>query len=136
MTGQTLGAAMSVDLWLARTFSVLAATMALGIAYGSGVVFRVYFTQFRAAIASYDPKSGLQAPAFNTHAVVIVTVAVALEAILFAILDVGQAFALVSEGWGAIVGIIGTLILPLLGYKSVQAVQASKGVNNVTGGQS
>ena len=125
---------MNVDLWLARTFSILAATMALGIAYGSGVVFRAYFVQFRSAVASYDPKCGQPAPAFNTHAVVIVTVAVALEAILFAILDVGQAFALVSEGWGAIVGIIGTLILPLLGYKSVQAVQASKGVNNVTGG--
>ncbi len=55
--------------------------------------------------------------------------------LVFAILDVGQAFALVSEAWGAMyVGIIGTVLLPILGYKSVQAVQASKGVNNVTGG--
>ncbi len=38
----------------------------------------------------------------------------------------GRAFTLVTEGWGAIVGIIGTLILPLLGYKSVQIITAGK----------
>ncbi len=116
---------MSIDLWLARTFSVIAALLSLGIAYGAGVVFRIYYQRFRDKVD----------PSFNTQALVVLTVAVGLEAILFAVLDVGQAFALVSEGWGAIVGIIGTLVMPILGYKSVQAVQASKGgPTNVTGG--
>lgn len=116
---------MTVDLWLARTFSVIAALLSLGIAFGAGAVFRLYYQRFRAGSDS----------SFNTQGLVVATVAVGLEAILFAVLDVGQAFALVSEGWGAIVGIIGTLIMPILGYKSVQAVQASKGgPTNVTGG--
>lgn len=127
-----------VEAWLARTFSILVAVIALGLAYGLGVVFRIYLDVFRDEVAVWKAltiaeRSVNQSarPAFNSHGVVILTVMVGLEAILFAILNAGQAFELVTEGWGAIVGIIGTLILPLLGYKSVQVVQASKGTNNV-----
>lgn len=123
----------SLDVWLARTFSILVAFTSLGIAYGAGVVFKWYLLLFREEIATWrllTPEqrmctTGVK-PTFNTHAIVIVTVAVALECIPWAILDVGQAFNLIVDGWGAIVGIIGTLILPLLGFKSVQTITAGK----------
>lgn len=130
-----------IETILARTFAVLVALIAVGVAYGAGVVFKTYLLLFREEIATWrllTPQERMctngTKPTFNTHGVVIITVAVALECILWAILDVGQAFALVVDGWGAIVGIIGTLILPLLGFKSVQNITASKGApTNVTG---
>jgi hypothetical protein len=122
-----------IETWLARTFSILVAVIALGLAYGLGVVFRIYLNVFREEVTLWKSltlveraASPAARPAFNSHGVVILTVMVGLEAILFAILDAGQAFTLVTEGWGAIVGIIGTLILPLLGYKSVQNITAGK----------
>ncbi len=135
----------SIDLWLARTFSVLVAFIALGVAYGAGVVFKVYYLLFKEEVATWrllTPQermctAGVK-PTFNTHGVVIVTVAVALECILWAILNVGEAFSLVVDGWGAIVGIIGTLILPLLGYKSIQSLSTTSknggGPTNVSSG--
>lgn len=113
-----------IETWLARTFSILAALVALFVTGGGFFVFHNYYRRWRYG----------QDESFNSQAWTAIIVAVALDAVCFAILDVGQAFALVSEAWGAIVGIIGTVLLPILGYKSVQAVQASKGVNNVTGG--
>ena len=113
-----------VETWLARTFIVIAALLSLFVTGASFFVFHNYYRRWR---YGQDVK-------FDTQAWTALIVAVALDAICFAILDVGQAFALVSEAWGAIVGIIGTVLLPILGYKSVQAVQAGKGTNNVTGG--
>ena len=114
-----------IEVWLARSFIVLAALVSLFVTGGSFFVFHNYYRRWRYG----------QDENFNTQAWTALIVAVALDAICFAILDVGQAFALVSEAWGAIVGIIGTVLLPILGYKSVQAVQASKGgPTNVTGG--
>lgn len=113
-----------IETWLARTFSLIAAAFILFATGGAFYVFREYYRRWH---TGKDEN-------FNTQAWTAIIIAGALDAIFFAILDVGQAFALVSEAWGAIVGIIGTVLLPILGYKSVQAVQASKGVNNVTGG--
>ena len=114
-----------VEVWLSRSFVVLAALVSLFVTGGSFFVFHNYYRRWRYG----------QDENFNTQAWTALIVAVALDAICFAILDVGQAFALVSEAWAAIVGIIGTVLLPILGYKSVQAIQASKGgPTNVTGG--
>lgn len=114
-----------VEVWLARTFIILAALVALFVTGGSFFVFHNYYRRWR---YGQDEK-------FDTQAWTSLIVAVALDAICFAILDVGQAFALVSEAWAAIVGIIGTVLLPILGYKSVQAIQATKGgPTNITGG--
>ncbi len=133
---------MNIDLLLARTFSLLVAVIALGLAYGFGVVFKIYLNIFREetalwrlmTLAERGLNPGLR-PAFNTHGIVILTVMVGLESILLAILNAGQAFELVTEGWGAIVGIIGTLILPMLGYKSVQNITAGKNqVATIQGG--
>lgn len=113
-----------VETWLARSFVVLAALLALFVTGGSFFVFSNYYRRWR---SGRDEN-------FNTQAWTALVIAVALDSICFAILNVGQAFELVSEAWGAIVGIIGTVLLPILGYKSVQAVQASKGgPTNVTG---
>jgi len=136
-------AVQNLDIWLARTFSILVAFTSLGIAYGAGVVFKWYLILFREELATWrllTPEQRMctagAKPTFNTHAIVIVTVAVALECVPWAILDVGQAFNLVVDGWGAIVGIIGTLILPLLGYKSVQTITSGKAsVATIQGGQ-
>lgn len=138
-----VAAVQGLDLWLARTFSILVAVTSLGLAYGSGVVFKWYLLLFREEIATWrllTPEQRMSTstvkPSFNTHAVVIITVAVALECIPWAILDVGQAFNLVVDGWGAIVGIIGTLILPLLGFKSIQTITSGKAsVASIQGGQ-
>lgn len=113
-----------VEAWLARSFAIIAATVILFATGGAFYVFREYYRRWK--VGKDDT--------FNTQAWTALILAVALDVIMFAVLDVGQAFLLVSEAWAAIVGIIGTLLLPILGYKSVQAVQASKGVNNVNNG--
>lgn len=114
-----------IDVWIARTFSVIGALLILFLAGAGAAVFREYYRRWRAGV---DAK-------FDTQAWTAQIVMIALCVILFAVLDIGQALVLVTEGWGAIVGIIGTLLLPILGYKSVQAVQATKGgPSNVTGG--
>ena len=114
-----------IETWLARTFVIIGALLILFLTGAAVAIFREYLKRW---------KDGREAT-FNTHAWTACIIAVALNVILFAVLDVGQALVLVTEGWGAIVGIIGTLLLPLLGYKSVQAVQATKGgPTTITGG--
>lgn len=116
-----------MELWFARTFILIIAGLMLFV-LGAGVgVFAEYFKRF---------KSGLDA-SFNTQGWTAIIVTAAIEIVLAAVADVGQALVLVTEGWGAIVGIFGTLLLPILGYKSVQAVTAAKGgPTNVSGGGS
>ena len=105
-----------IEAWFARTWSAIAALLVLFITGGGFAVFRMYYTRW---------KDGRD-EAFNSQAWTGLVVVVMLDAVLFAILDVGQAFPLVSEGWGAIVGISTSIILPILGYKSVQNITASK----------
>ena len=116
-----------IETWLARTFIVIIAALMLFIA-GAGIgVWLVYYRRFR------HPSGGDDS--FNSQGWTALVVCAVLEVLLAAVMDVGQAFALVSEGWGAIVGITGTLLLPILGYKSVQTITAAKGgPTNVTGG--
>jgi hypothetical protein len=116
-----------IETWLARSFIVIIAALMLFIA-GAGIsVFSEYYRRFKHPAGLDD--------SFNSQGWTALVVCAVLEVLLAAVMDVGQAFALVSEGWGAIVGITGTLLLPILGYKSVQAIQATKGgPTNVTGG--
>lgn len=107
-----------IETWLARTFIVILAFLMLFIA-GAGVgVWLVYYRRFK------RPAGGDES--FNSQGWTALVVCAVLEVLLAAVMDVGQAFLLVSEGWGAIVGITGTLLLPILGYKSVQAISAGK----------
>lgn len=116
-----------IELWFARSFIVIIAGLMLFILGAGTAVFWQYFKRF---------KSGLDS-SFNTQGWTAVIVMAAIEIVLAAVVDVGQALVLVTEGWGAIVGIFGTLLLPILGYKSVQAVTAAKGgPTNVSGGGS
>lgn len=116
-----------IETWLARSFIIIIAGLMLFIA-GAGVgVFLEYYRRFKKVDGGDE--------SFNTQGWTAVVVCVVLEVLLAAVMDVGQAFMLVSEGWGAIVGISSTLLLPILGYKSVQSIAASKGgPTNVTGG--
>lgn len=115
-----------IETWLARTFIVIIAALMLFIGGAGAAVWMEYYRRFKDA----------RDPAFNTNGWTAIIVTVALEVILAAVTNVGQAFELVTEGWGAIVGIIGTLLLPILGYKSVQAISSAPkgGATNVTGG--
>ena len=106
-----------IEVWLARSFSILAALVALFVTGGGFAVFQNYYKRWRDKVDE----------SFNSQAWVALIVTVALDSICFAILDVGQAFMLVSEAWGAIVGVIGTVLLPIIGYKSVQNITAAKG---------
>lgn len=116
-----------IESVLARTFIVIIATLMLFVLGAGFGVFAIYYRKF---------KAGLDA-SFNTQGWTAVIVVAIIEILLAAVMDVGQALVLVTDGWGAIVGITGTLLLPILGYKAVQAVQAGKGVpTNVTGGGS
>lgn len=119
-----------IELWLARTFIVIIAALMLFILGAGMAVFAVYYRKFKQGIPDGDAS-------FNTQGWTAVIVVGVMEVLLAAVMDVGQALVLVTEGWGAIVGIAGTLLLPILGYKSVQAVQATKGgPTNVNGGGS
>jgi hypothetical protein len=113
-----------IETWLARSFIVIIAGLMLFIGGAGASVWMEYYRRFK------DTRD----PAFNTNGWTAMIVTVALECILAAVTNVGQAFELVTEGWGAIVGIIGTLLLPILGYKSVQTISAKGSTTNTTGG--
>lgn len=116
-----------IEVWIARTFVIIMAGLMLFIAGAGAAVFMQYFRRF---------KDGRD-PSLNTQGWTAVIVTVALELLLAAAMDIAQALVFVTEGWGAIVGVIGTLLLPILGYKSIQAVQATKGgPTNINGGGS
>lgn len=116
-----------IETWLARTFIVIIAGLMLFIA-GAGIgVWKEYYRRFKKIDGGDE--------SFNTQGWTAIVVCVVLEVLLAAVMDVGQAFLLVSEGWGAIVGICATLLLPILGYKSIQSISAAKGgPTNVAGG--
>lgn len=107
---------MTAEAFFARSWSVIAALLVLFITGGGFAVFNLYYKRW---------KDGRD-ESFNSQAWTGLVVVTMLDTLLFAVLDVGQAFPLVSEGWGAIVGISTSIILPILGYKSVQNITASK----------
>lgn len=120
---------MNVELALARTWIVVAAMLVLFITGGGAAAFREYYRRWKAK----------EDDTLNSQAWTALVITVMLDVLLFAVLNVGQAFELVSEGWGAIVGISTSILLPILGYKSVQNITAGKtqvsvvnqGANNV-----
>lgn len=109
---------MSFEVLIARTWIVFAALLVLFITGGGISVFVAFFKRWQR-----QPNGA----SFDTHAWTAMVVTVVLDILLFAMLDVGQAFMLLSESWGALVGVCSTLLMPILGYKAVQKVTTSKG---------
>lgn len=105
------------ELWIARTFIFLPAMLVLFITGAAAAISWHY-------IGTWKRKE------FNdvsSNVWVALVVATILDVILFAVMDVGQALVLLTEGWGAIVGICSTVLLPLLGYKALTKVSTPKG---------
>lgn len=109
---------MSFETFIARTWVVSAAFLVLFIIGGGIAVFIGFYKRWRA-----QPNGA----SLDTHAWTAMVVTVVLSLLLFAMLDVGQALILVTEAWGALVGICSTLLMPILGYKAVQKVTTTKG---------
>lgn len=107
----------SFELWIARTWIFLPAILVL------------FITGAAASIASHYIKTWKAKgfPDVSSNVWVALVVATVLDLILFAVMDVGQALAILTDGWGAIVGICSTVLLPLLGYKAVTKVATPKG---------
>ena len=105
-----------IETWLARTFIVIIASLMLFIAGAGCSIFLEYRKRFRAG----------KDESFNSHGWTALIVTATLELMLGAAVDIGQAFLLVTEGWGGLVALAGTLLLPIMGYKSVQTITAGK----------
>ena len=114
-----------ISVWLSNAFIVIIAFLMLFITGAGCSVFVEYRRRF------IDPAG--KDESFNTQGWTAITITVILDVLLAAVLDVGKAYLLVSQFWGAIVGITGAVLLPILGYKSVQAVTSAKEANSVTG---
>lgn len=91
--------------------------MAIAVTTFSVVVAWHYFLAWR--------KGGFRDVSSNLWVALII--GTLLDIVLFAVLDVGQAIVLVTEGWGGIVGICASVLLPLLGYKAMTKVISPKG---------
>lgn len=107
----------SFELWVARTWIFLPAMLSLFIMGCAFAVASNYIKVWK--------RDGFNDVSSNLW--VALTVAMILELPLFAVMDVGQALVLLTEGWGAIVGICSTVLLPLLGYKAVTKITTPKG---------
>ena len=110
-----------IETWFARTWIVLAAGIVLGISILGFMVAVHYYRDWRAGVASGKFND------LSTNFWVALIVGTLLDVVLFAVLDVGQALVLVTEGWGGIVGICATVLLPMLGYKAMTKVVTPKG---------
>lgn len=111
------GATPSFELWISRTFIFLPALMVLFISGAAAAIIWNYVKVWK--------RGGFNDVSSNVW--VAATVAVVLNMMLFAVMDVGQALVFLTEGWGAIVGICSTILMPLLGYKAISKITTPKG---------
>ena len=111
---------MNIDLWLARTFSALAAFSVLSIMAFQIAVMLHYYRQWKR-------DSSAKFVDLSSNFWIAAVVGTMMQMFLYAVLDVGQALVLVTEGWGAIVGICATVLAPFLGYKAATKIATPKG---------
>ena len=105
------------ELWIARTFIFLPALLVLLITGAAASISHQYIKVWK--------RDGFNDVSSNLWVAWIV--ATILDLLLLAAMNVGQALELLTEGWGAIVGVCSTLLLPLLGYKAVTKITTPKG---------
>lgn len=105
------------EIWISRTWVFLPAVLVLFITGAAAAIVWHYIRLWK--------EQGFNDVSSNVW--VALTVAVVLDLMLFAVLDVGQALVLLTEGWGAIVGICSTVLMPLLGYKAISKITTPKG---------
>lgn len=112
-----VAASPSFELWIARTFIFLPAIMVL---FSTGAAVAIVHNYIR-----IWKRDGFNDVSSNVWVALLVSTM--LNLIMFAVMDVGQALVILTEGWGALVGICSTVLLPLLGYKAVTKITSPKG---------
>jgi hypothetical protein len=114
-----VAAAPNVELWIARTGIVIALFICVAITTVGVQIARHYVRLWRTQ-GFNDVSSNLW---------IALTFTVVLDIFLFAVMDIGQAFALVVDGWGGIVGISTALLGFAFGYKATTKIVGTKGGN-------
>lgn len=107
----------SFELWVARTWIFLPALMVLYWTGSAAAIIHNYIHVWK--------RDGFNDVSSNVWVAMLVPTMLCL--VLFAIMDVGQALVILTEGWGAIVGICSTVLMPILGYKAVTKINTPKG---------
>jgi hypothetical protein len=107
----------NVELWIARSGVVIALFICVAITTIGVQVARHYIKLWKTQ-GFNDVSSNLW---------IALTFTVVLDLFLFAVMDIGQAFSLVVDGWGGIVGISTALLGFAFGYKATTKIIGSKG---------
>lgn len=113
----TTAAGLNVELWIARTGVLVVLFVCLVV---TGVLTRVAVDYVR--VWEREKFRDVSSNLFIT-----LTFMVVLDIFLFAVMDIGQAFSLVVEGWGGIVGISTALLGFAFGYKATTKISGTKG---------
>lgn len=108
---------MNVELWLARTGVLISAALVIAITW-IGIKIARHYVRIWQTQGFNDVSSNLW---------IALTFTVVLDIFLFAVMDIGQAFSLVVDGWGGIVGISTSLLGFAFGYKAVTKITTPKG---------
>lgn len=109
--------AANVELWIARTGILVVLFVCLVV---TGILTRVAVDYVR--VWERERFRDVSSNLFIT-----LTFMVVLDIFLFAVMDIGQAFALVVDGWGGIVGISTALLGFAFGYKATTKIGGTKG---------
>lgn len=113
----TTAAGLNVELWIARTGVLVVLFVCLVV---TGILTRVGVDYVR--VWEREKFRDVSSNLFIT-----LTFMVVLDIFLFAVMDIGQAFSLVVEGWGGIVGISTALLGFAFGYKATTKIGGTKG---------
>lgn len=108
---------MNVELWLARTGVLISAVLVVAITW-IGIKIARHYVKIWQEQGFNDVSSNLW---------IALTFTVVLDIFLFAVMDIGQAFSLVVDGWGAIVGISTALLGFAFGYKATTKFAGQRG---------
>jgi hypothetical protein len=108
---------VNIELWLARTGIVISAALVIAITW-IGIKIARHYVRLWQSQGFNDVSSNLW---------ISLTFTVVLDIFLFAVMDIGQAFSLVVDGWGGIVGISTSLLGFAFGYKATTKILTPKG---------
>lgn len=117
----------TTEMWFSHTWIVIAAIYIAALDAGAVWVLTLGIWHWRKLLAAHEARAFAGAmPDFNTTVIIASVVVAVLNVILLGAMNVGQAFGMATDGAEALAWLVGAVLVPLIGGKTITKFASSK----------